>query len=306
MSVTGAADSVFALNGLLVTAAPEVDWTNAPAQVQIPRTAADGSTNQLSALQLTHCTFVPGWTLDENSNPGEAGMPALIADAVIGLKVSMSACISGPLYIDPEVAFTASDSIVDATAADQVAYAATDGESPGGTLTLTAVTVIGKINANIMQLVSNSVLVAELAPNDSWSAAVRAERRQQGCVRFTYLPTDSRVPSRFECQPPLPGETPATVCSAASAGMPAAVGPRFATLRYGVPAYCQMQPTTSDAIRRGADDEGEMGAFHSLISRSARRISPRGSLNTCASGCRPACSTRHDCGSGENVRRIRT
>ena len=264
MSVTGGADSVCALNGLLVSAAANVDWTNAPAQVQIPRTNADGSANQLSELQLTHCTFVPGWTLDENSDPGEAGMPTLIADAVIGLKVIANSCISGPLYIDPEVALTASDSIVDATASDEVAYAATDGESPGGTLMLTAVTVIGKINANIMQLVSNSVLVGELAANDTWSVAVRAERRQQGCVRFTYLPTDSRVPSRFECQPPLPGETPAAVCSAASAGMPVAVGPRFATLSYGRPAYCQMQPTTSDAIRRGADDEGEMGAFHGL------------------------------------------
>jgi len=264
MSITGGELSVCALNGLLVTAAPNVDWTNSPAQVQVPRTAADGSANQLRSLQLTHCTFVPGWTLDENSNPGEAKMPTLIADAVLGLEVSVSACITGPLYVDPEVAFSASNSIVDATATDQVAYAGTDGDGPGGTLTLTAVTVIGKIHANIMQLVSNSVLMAELATTDSWPAAVWAERRQQGCVRFTYLPPDSLVPSRFECQPPLPAETPATVCSAASAGMPVAVGPRFATLRYGAPAYCQMQPTTSDAIRRGADDEGEMGAFHSL------------------------------------------
>ena len=145
-----------------------------------------------------------------------------------------------------------------------MAYAATDGSGPGGTLTLEAVTVVGKINANIMTLVSNSLLVAELATADPWSVPVRAERRQEGCVRFTYLPTDSRVPTRFECQPPLPGETPATVCSAATAGMPVAQGPRFLTLRYGAPAYCQMQPTTSDAIRRGADDEGEMGAFHAL------------------------------------------
>ena len=264
MSITGGENSVCALNGLLVTAAPGLDWSNTPAQVQIPRTTGSGAANQLSELQLAHCTFVPGWTLDENSSPGEAKTPTLIADAVLRLKVSVSACITGALYVDPEVALTASDSIVDATATDEVAYAGTDGESPGGTLTLTAVTVIGKVNADIMQLVSNSVLIADLAPGDSWSVAVRAERRQQGCVRFTYLPADSLVPSRFECQPPLPGEKPASVCSTASAGMPVAIGPRFTTLRYGLPAYCQMQPTTSDAIRRGADDEGEMGAFHGL------------------------------------------
>ena len=37
------------------------------------------------------------------------------------------------------------------------------------------------------------------------------------------------------------------------------------SLRYGVVAYCQIGTTTSDAIRRGADDESEMGAFHSLF-----------------------------------------
>jgi hypothetical protein len=264
MSISGSEESVCTLSGLLMTAAANVDWTNAPAQVQIPRTAADGSSNQLSQLQLADCTFVPGWTLDENSAPGEAKAPTLIADAVPGLQVRVSACITGPLYIDREAALTASDSILDATATHQVAYAGTDGRGPGGTLTLNAVTVIGKVHANIIGVVSDSVLMAELASTDIWPAAVWVERRQQGCVRFTYLPTDSIVPSRFECQPPLPGETPASVCAAATAGMPVAVGPRFATLRYGVPAYCQMRPTTSDAIRRGADDEGEMGAFHGL------------------------------------------
>ena len=202
-----------------------------------------------------------GWTLDENSNPGEAGMPALIADAVIGLKVSMSACISGLLYIDPEVAFTASDSIVDATAADQVAYAATDGESPGGTLTLTAVTVIGKINANIMQLVSNSVLVAELAPNDSWSAAVRAERRQQGCVRFTYLPADlacrraSSANRRFpERHPPPCARQRARACR-----RPSARGSRRCATACRRIARCSRRPRTPSAEVRTM--RGRWGRF---------------------------------------------
>ena len=40
---------------------------------------------------------------------------------------------------------------------------------------------------------------------------------------------------------------------------------RFISLRYGVAVYCQLARATADAIRRGADDESEMGAFHALF-----------------------------------------
>jgi hypothetical protein len=60
------------------------------------------------------------------------------------------------------------------------------------------------------------------------------------------------VPRRHRCQPE-------------SAEGESAVAPRFTSLRYGVPAYCQLSPTTPDEIRRGADDESEMGAFHALF-----------------------------------------
>jgi hypothetical protein len=35
-------------------------------------------------------------------------------------------------------------------------------------------------------------------------------------------------------------------------------------MRYGDPAYLQLATSTPDAIRRGADDESEMGATHQL------------------------------------------
>ena len=38
--------------------------------------------------------------------------------------------------------------------------------------------------------------------------------------------------------------------------------PRFTSVRFGDPAYLQLSLATRDAIRRGADDEGEMGAGH--------------------------------------------
>jgi hypothetical protein len=36
-------------------------------------------------------------------------------------------------------------------------------------------------------------------------------------------------------------------------------------LRYGDAAYAKLSPYTDDAIWRGADDGGEMGAFHFLL-----------------------------------------
>jgi hypothetical protein len=41
--------------------------------------------------------------------------------------------------------------------------------------------------------------------------------------------------------------------------------PLFFSLRYGAPGYAKLLTSTADAIRRGADDAGEMGAFHFLL-----------------------------------------
>ena len=42
------------------------------------------------------------------------------------------------------------------------------------------------------------------------------------------------------------------------------VRPRFTSTRYGHPAYCQLACDCAEEIKRGADDESEMGAFHDL------------------------------------------
>src|SRR5262249_61780002 len=43
------------------------------------------------------------------------------------------------------------------------------------------------------------------------------------------------------------------------------VRPRFNSVRYGAPTYCQLASDCADEIARGADDESEMGAFHDLF-----------------------------------------
>jgi hypothetical protein len=42
------------------------------------------------------------------------------------------------------------------------------------------------------------------------------------------------------------------------------VDPEFNSTRYGTPAYCQLANACACEIKRGADDESEMGVFHDL------------------------------------------
>ena len=84
-----------------------------------------------------------------------------------------------------------------------------------------------------------------------WPAPVRAERLQQGCVRFSYVPRSSQLPRLFHCQP-------------AKAEDEARVRPVFTSLRYGDAGYCQLSQACAIEITTGADDQAEMGAFHNL------------------------------------------
>jgi hypothetical protein len=59
----------------------------------------------------------------------------------------------------------------------------------------------------------------------------------------------SRTGPRFHCQPDT---TPPEV-------------PTLTSTRFGEPGYCQIDVVTPDAIRRGADDESEMGVTHGLF-----------------------------------------
>jgi hypothetical protein len=240
MTVTGETGSRFTLNGCLVSG----DVLQAPAE------SSPGVANELSRLEIVHCTLVPGRSLDGEGNPVTPGAVSLALE-LPSVTVVITRSITGALRAVPESAVTISDSIVDATDIEGVAYAATDGEGAGAALTATASTVIGKIHAREFGTVSNCILLARLASPDTWNAPVWADRKQTGCVRFSFLPFDSIAPRRYRCQPD-------------SADNARRLAPRFTTLTYGQPAYAQLSLSTADEIRRGADDESEMGAFHHL------------------------------------------
>jgi hypothetical protein len=109
--------------------------------------------------------------------------------------------------------------------------------------------VIGKVHATELTLVSDSIFWSKLAVGDTWTAPLIADRKQAGCVRFSYLPVGAVTPRRFKC-----------VEQALASAQPI-----FFSLQYGQPGYAKLLTATADSIRRGADDGGEMGAFHFVL-----------------------------------------
>jgi hypothetical protein len=248
LAVTGGDSSTFVLNGLVVAAGMAPGSPTPAALVHLPATRPDASPSTLGALRLTHCTLVPGWALDPDGTPVQPGAPALVVEPA-GVEVVAQRAILGAVRVERFATASLADSIVDATSRTAVAYASLDGAAGGGALTLTGCTVVGKVHATLLSLASDSIFWAARAAGDVWASGLVADRKQEGCVRFSFLPYGAVTPRRFEC-----------VEQALASSQPV-----FRSERYGDPAYLKLLAGTSDLIRRGADDGGEMGAFHFVL-----------------------------------------
>ncbi|MGB8886241.1 MAG: hypothetical protein WCC87_05925 [Candidatus Korobacteraceae bacterium] len=252
LTVTGGESSTLVINGLLVAADSGMKPASPSpvALVHVPELRSDGSANLLATLSLIHCTLVPGWSLDEHGNPNEPGAPTIVAEAA-GTAVSICRSIVGPILCSEFTTVNATDSIIDATdlvagtpptrvsCPTNVAYAALDGMSGGGPLTLNGCSVAGKVHSVLLSLVSNSIIWGALAAADvkPWVSALVADRKQQGCVRFSFIPYQAVIPRHFKN---------------VSHGL-ALPQPYFISIRYGHPAYMKLLASTDDSIRRGAD-----------------------------------------------------
>jgi hypothetical protein len=235
MQISGDAGSEVTINGLLLTG------------------AGLRVTGELRLLRLRHCTLVPGLSLKTDGTPQSPNKPSLIIEAP-NVTVVIDNSIVGGLRVVRDAQVSLEDSILDACGVRGVAYAAEDNVGPGGELRVERCTVIGKVHTGLLRLASNAIFVAELRPADqaTWAGPVVSERRQEGCVRFSHVPWESLTPRRYQCQP-------------AAAADSVRVRPLFTALRYGMPGYGQLALRCAVEIRRGADDEAEMGAFHDLF-----------------------------------------
>ncbi len=239
-ALSGDGTGAIVLDGLLVT--------GAGLAVRPPGAGEDG----LGALELRHTTLVPGLALEPDGTPLAPGEPSLVVAAPI-TAVLVERSIVGAIRAVPDARVRVVDGLVDATDAAAVAISGQSGGF-GALLELEQATVIGRVKADALELVSNSLLIAQVPDGtdpDAWPGPVLARRRQDGCVRFSYVPPGSLTPRRNQCRPERDADA-------------ARVKPVMTSLRYGEPGYGQLADATAAEIRSGADDESELGAFHHL------------------------------------------
>ena len=269
LAVSGGRSSRLTLDGLLVTGRGlQINGPNPGSEVN-PVAAATTDGGDMCDVTLRHCTLVPGWGLQCHCDPTRPSEPSIeVMNSTARIKVEHS--ILGAVLVTANEALTdpidlcVTDSLWDATAnrlfvcsgpVETLAYVR---------LTLARCTVFGRVMAHEIALAENCIFMA----------AVTVARRQKGCVRFCYVPPDSRTPRRYECQPDLVAK--AVADRYASGGMTpeerdatlaletARVAPAFNRTRYGMATYGQLAPGCATEISTGADDESEMGAFHDL------------------------------------------
>jgi hypothetical protein len=240
LAISGGAGAELILNGLVISGGA------------LRVTAGPGGA-PLRRLRLVHCTLVPGLTLQTNGSAAHPGAPSLIVETE-GTQVELDHCIVGALRIAAESSLSLTACVVDAGDPAGVALAGIDGAAPGAALQASGSTLIGRVHSAALQSASECVFHARGAvavEAKPWPAPVWSERRQEGCVRFSYLPLEALVPRRYRCQPSASADA-------------SRVQPMFASLRYGDAAYARLARRTAPEILVGAEDGGEMGVHHKL------------------------------------------
>jgi len=261
MAVTMSRGSRFTMDGLLVTG--RAIHVTGPAR----ESKRDGAApNCQSDVVIRHCTLVPGWGIDCDCEPKRPAEPSLelfnvrarlfVEHSIVGaIQIHQDEVAADPIPV------SITDSILDATSVDREALGSPGTAVAPAVLTIKRSTVFGIVEVHAVELAEDSIFLG----------CLNVARRQLGCMRFCYVPSDCRTPKRYRCQPDMvaeaargafsdPARRDAEISSEANR-----VRPQFTASRYGHPAYAQLSETCADEIKRGAADESEMGAFHDLF-----------------------------------------
>ena len=197
----------------------------------------------LAQARVQHCTLAPA--------RGGLYCQALGDDCDVELRRSLCGAVSVTGALD---GLTIAESVVDAAGAAWAIDAATLAVSVerssvlGATRTLT------------------------LSASDSiFTDTVTVARRQQGCVRFSYLPPASLTPRRYRCQPDLATQN---LTGSALGAARARLIPVFTSEDFASPAYAQLGAQCADELLTGADDGAEMGVY-SLLRQPQREANLR-------------------------------
>ena len=233
LRVSGRATSRFVLDGVLVA--------QRGIELQGP----------FDQVVLRHCTLVP----PARSQRPREGAPSSLNVADHSGDLLIDSCILGPITISGREPsnVTLRNSIVDAgNDADFALSGDGEGRIARAELTVTASTICGAVATHALKLVENSI----------FSGVLQVARRQPGCVRFCFVPLGSRTPRRYRCQPDLVLTAASDESDAFRLDEQLRVQPLWTSRRYGEPGYGQLHQRCALEIRRGADDQSELGVLH--------------------------------------------
>ncbi len=224
VDITGAETATLAIDGLMIAGGFRV-------------------AGRLAELILRRSTLVPGWTVSRRADRRTVEPSIAIRDSLASLRIEKS--ILGPVSVEREesaprpLRMTISDSIVDADHRGE-ALSSPDAKAANVELRVKRATVLGHIRVHSIVLAENTIFDGTVTVSDC----------QHGCFRFCYVPTKSKTPPQYECQPST--TTPD-------------LAPAFVSRRFGDPGYARLQDDAPQEILEGADDRSEMGAFHDLF-----------------------------------------
>lgn len=237
----GAAAGALILDGLLVEGEIEI---------------ADGD---LGAIELRHGTFGAG--------PAALGKGLAVTANNARLNVLIDHSIIGAIGLgDVAGTVTVKDSIIgeDRIADGNAGASPIVLAAPGADLVVARTTVFGRLTGRTMEG-DDSIFVAP----------IDIARRQQGCIRFSYVRSDSRAPRRFHCAPDLQiAEAKARLKTGFDAAVEQAirerVQPVFTATVAEHFAFGQLARRCPTEIAEGGEGGTEMGAMNGLFNPMRR------------------------------------
>jgi hypothetical protein len=223
------------LGTVTITGGPPSDGSLPPGRVLLDGLLVKGAlvtSGELDDVQLLHCTIAP------------TAAVTMAGDADLSLVIGQS--IVGPMTVTgPGATMAVTQSIVDGDVA-----------APDVEVDLDQVTILGGLAARSLQA-SDCVI----------TGAAVVERKQVGCVRFSYLGDDSLTPRRYRCQPDLALDPP--VGTADPVAVRARVRPIFDSDRFGDPDFAQLADRCAVELTNGSSTRSDMGAF-AVLQRTQR------------------------------------
>lgn len=254
------------LNGLLL---------QGPIEVKTP--------DSISMLDITHCTIVP-WK--NSSLEGSITVDNQIVNSPESkiksrLAIHLSRSICGTIVCPSSVNWSEQTSIVSELSMTDCII---DSSKNAGAVAIDAYNTL--VNANECTVFGTTQAGVITASNCIFNGLVTAERRQKGCIRYSYVPSSSITPRRFRCQPDLAISKRLKELNSASglaqissiSSLPVkeekkimdSVMPVFTSSIFGEPGYGQLSRVCPDEIFNGVESGVEMGAFNFL--KQAHRL----------------------------------